>query len=550
MTRYLLLFVLYLIAQSGLAQSDPPQVTKKYFIKNGNVITRPGTELVNTSILIEDGIITKVGSNLSAPYDAVVIPADSMYVYPAFIGGLSHIGLKKAEEDNKRPKVERPGYPPNDIAGITPEMSIASTYSASESSISGFREAGFAIAHVVPEGRMMPGKGSIISLNGAEYSDAVIKEDVSLYAQFRGANRIFPATTIGVMAKWRELYKNAELSKAHGKAFAMNPRNKKRPSPDAATEALYPVINKDIPVYFLTEEHLDIYRALQLQKDLGFNIVLSEMKMGTKALSKVKSTSAKVLLSLDLPKEEKKNDKAEDVSDEQTSLMEKKMESIMAYEKQSADFEAANTTFAYSLMDTKAKDVMPAIHRMMKQGLSYDGALAALTTNAAAQLNISNMTGTIETGKMGNILIATDSIFNADAKIKMVFVDGHQYEIEIKEKKKSGGNSDAVVEIAGTWNYEIEIPGMTPSGKMMITKDGDEIKMSITSDQEPGDDIDAENVEMDGSNMTYDFTVDTQGMSITINSDVTFDGDTFEGTVDVGDFGSFAITGQKINSPE
>lgn len=550
MTRYLILFVLYIMAHAGLAQSDPPQVTKKYFIENGNVITRPGTELAKTSILIEDGIITKVGSNLSAPYDAVVIAADSMYIYPAFIAGLSHIGLKKAEENNERPKVDRTGYPPNDVAGITPEKSIESAYNAKESSINNFREAGFAIAHVVPQGQMLPGKGSIMSLNSGDYSDAIIKEDASVFAQFEGANRVFPATTIGVMAKWRELYKNAELSLAHSKSFAANPRNKKRPAPDAATEALYSVINKDMSVYFLTEEHLDIYRALQLQKDLGFNIVLSEIKMGTNALDKIGSTPAKVLLSLDLPKEVKKDDDDDEKSAEETALMDKKMQSITAHESQSAKFETANTSFAYSLIGTKAKDVMPAMHRMIKQGLSYEAALAALTTNAANQLNIGNMTGSIEAGKMGNIIIATDSIFNEGAQIKMVFVDGHQHEIEIKEKKKPSADGDAPIDIVGTWSYEIEIPGMTPSGKMMVSKDGDDIVMKLTSDQEPGDDIDGENVELDGSQMTFDFTVDTQGMSITINSDVTFDGDSFEGTVDVGDFGSFAITGQKINSPE
>lgn len=551
MNKLFLLLFLISVSIGGTAQSDPPKVTKKYFIENANVTTRPGTQLANTSVLIVDGIITQVGTNLKAPYDAIVIDADSMYVYPAFIAGLSTIGVKKAEnKNNERPKVERTGYPPNDLAGITPETPLSATYNASEGSIKEFREAGFAVAHSVPEGGMLPGKGSLISLNSEAFNKAVIKEDMSLFAQFKGANRVFPATTIGVMAKLREMYKNAELSLIHTKSYAANPKNKKRPSADAATEALYPVITKEIPVYFLTEEHLDVYRALQLKSDLGFDLVMSELKSGNNAVEKIKANSGQVMISLDLPKEEKeKKDDKKEVSEEEKAFEAKKAQAAAERVGQAAKFEKSGLPFTYSFMEIKGKDVMPAVRRMIKGGLSEEKALSSLTIDAAKLLKIDNITGTIETGKLGNVIISTDSLFKEDSQIKMVFVDGVQYTIEVKEKKKSDPNAEPA-SIAGMWNYEIDIPGMTPTGTINITKDGDEYKIIATSNQNPGEDITAENIVLDGKVLTFDYTVNTQGMTIKVSNEITIDGDSFEGQVVVADFGSFPITGTKTSSPK
>jgi imidazolonepropionase-like amidohydrolase len=548
MKKIFFLVPLLIFSLSIMAQSDPPQVSQKYFVQNATVINRPGSRMENTSILIEDGIITKVGANLSAPYDAVLIKADSMFVYPSFIAGISTIGIKKEEKRDERPKVDRTGYPPNDLAGITPEKSISEVYSSSESSIKDFRDVGFAIAHTVPTGKMMPGKGSIISLNGHTFSDAVIKEDVSLFAQFEGANRMFPATIIGVMAKWREMYKNSELSMAHAKSYDLNPKSKKRPHADAATEALYPVITKAIPVYFSTQQHLEIYRALQLQNDMGFDMALTNIKNGSNAISRIKSSRAHSVLSLDLPKEEKakKDDKS---SDEEKALMARKMKSIEEYEGQAALYEKNNMNFSYSLIDVKAGDIMSSLRRMIAKGLTHDKALAALTTEPAKQLKIENIAGTIEVGKSGNIFMATDTIFKESAKIKMLFVDGVQYIMEDEPKKKSEPGKE-VADISGTWSFEIEIPGMTPTGEMIVTKDGDDYKIKLTSNQNEGQEMDAQNVVLDNNNLSFDYTVDTQGMTLKINTEITIEGNSFEGQVDVGNFGNFPIKGQKNSSPE
>jgi len=120
---------------------------------------------------------------------------------------------------------------------------------------------------------------------------------------------------------------------------------------------------------------------------------------------------------------------------------------------------------------------------------------------------------------------------------------------EVKEKKKKSSGDEEVVDASGEWAYTIDVPGMTPSGTMTFSKSDDTYDLVVTNNQAPGESVETSGIEMEGSNMVFSYKMDAGGMKLTIDNDITFDGDTFEGTVSVGDFGTFDITGSK-STPE
>lgn len=535
----------------GLAQDDLKPVTNKYAIKNATIVQAPGRTIQNGTILIENGIIKAVGSNVSIPADAWIVNADSMFVYAGFISGLSNIGVEKPKDKDWKDDRKLTATPTDERAGITPGMSARSMLNPTDKSVEDFRKLGFTASHSVPYNGMLPGQGTIVILGGMNGESMVVRDNVSMYAQFEGADGVYPNTVIGVMAKYRDLYRKASQAKAYESSYKSNPSGMERPSPNTTLEALYPVVSKQMNVFFKTEGVKDIMRAISLQKDLGFNIMFGEVKQGWDAIGAIQSTGGPVFLSLDLPewkeeekKEEEEKEAATPAETEEKALEARKMETIKKYYAQAGMFSAKGMSFGFSTMELKSKDFKGNLLKVIESGLSEDKALAALTTVPANILGLSSTMGSIDVGKMANLIVSDTAYFTEKSNVRYVFVDGMKYEYEAKKKKKKkSGDDGAAVDAAGVWNYTTETPQGNGTG--VITIKGTPGNYSGTvSVSYNGSTNDLEDISIDGTNVTFSFKLN-MGEEVTVDMSMDIDGDSFEGTLSVAQFGSFPMEGSR-----
>ncbi len=548
-------------------------VTSAYAITNVNIIQAPGKKIEMGTILIKNGLISSVGKGLSIPADAIVIKADSMFLYAGFIDGLSRAGVSKPKEEASREKVKDPGNPAPERAGITPQNDVRNFLNAADKSIEDLRNLGFTVSQVVPFGNLLPGQGSIILLGGKSADQMVLVNNSAIYSELSGASGVYPATTMAVMAKWRELYRQSSQAKAYQNSYSSNRTGLERSASDRVLEAFYPVIDQRMPVLFKSEKMLDTHRIFSLKNDLGFSLMIGGVKEGWPIVNKIKASGAKVFLSLDLPEELKKDDKKDEKKDEKKTdakeevkkteaakpktiadlekeaLQKRKTESIASYTSQASVFAKAGVPFGFSTLDVKAKDIVPNLRRMIAAGLSEDAALASLTTVPAQLLGLSDRMGTVEIGKMANLVISDKSYFNEKAKIRFVFVDGLLYKMDIKNENLPAGqagkfDSNAKVEIEGTWSTVTQSPQGNTEGKITFKKDGSSYSGSVSGGRLP-EPVNANDVSLDGNKLTYNYTINFGGNSIKVEVDVTVDGDSFKGNASVGQFGSFPIEGTK-----
>jgi hypothetical protein len=435
-----------------LAQDELAPVTRTYAITNVNIIQAPGRKIDMGTVVMKDGLILSVGKNVSIPPDAIVIKADSMYVYAGFIDGLSRAGVVKPKEEERGQRPKDPGNPKPEEAGITPQNEVRPSLSPSEKSIEELRNIGFTTAHVVPYGGMMPGNGSIILLGGKSADEMVLVNKSSFYSELTPSRGVYPGTVMGVMAKYRELYRQASLSRAYENSYASNRNGIARPATDRVLEALYPVVDKRQSVLFKAERVVDAQRVLTLQTDLGFSLMLAELKEGWDIMNKIKAANAKVFLSLDIPEdkdkkeEPKKDDKKKDDSkkeepkkeepkkdeelktatkEEKEALEKRKAEFMAKYVGQAATFQKAGMKFGFSTLSAKPANIQSNLRRMIAAGLPEDAALASLTTTPAELLGLSDRLGSVDNGKIANLVISDKPYFNEKAKVRYVFVEGN-----------------------------------------------------------------------------------------------------------------------------
>lgn len=443
--------------------SDVPAVTRTYALENVQIVQAPGRTINNGTVLLRDGLITGVGRNIEIPFDAERIDGDSLTVYAGFIDGLSHVGIPDAESSSPSQGGQRVNRanPSNEQAGIQPERAAPDMLNPEEKSIMALREAGFTAAHVVPKGQMLPGSGAVVLLAGKTANDMVIQKDVSMFAQIEGARRVYPATPMGVMAKMRQLYREAARRKQLEDNYDDNARGIQRPEYDPVHYAFFPVIDGEKPVFMHTGDALDIYRALRLQKTLGFDLVLSGLNQSFESLDLLLEADIPLFLTLDLPDEPKKEEKADsseaasplppydptlhitDHTDTETERINLQARQNIFYKEHLAtafSLHNAALNFGFSTKDVKPADIHKNIKKMIAQGLPKDAALAALTTQAAEILGVSRSMGTVETGKMANLVVTKGPLFEEDTSVRYVFVDGEKFEYKAKATKKGDGD--------------------------------------------------------------------------------------------------------------
>lgn len=592
-------------------QDDLPQITGCIALVNARVVTEAGKPPVTSTIVLRNGLITAVGADTKIPPDAYRIAADSLYVYPAFIDAFSHVGIKSSDETDNRgnqggpgnrggskPAVDSEGNLPLEEAGITPFNHVRASLDPAEKSISDWRAQGFAVAHSVPKGKMIPGQGALIVLAGKDADQVLWKEDVSMYAQWTGSGNGYPSTVIAIMAKWRELVQNARQAADQNAAYA-SASLVPRPLYNQAHEALIPVVNKSIPLYFRAPKVKDISRALELRDDLDLNMVIADAEEAWYLKQKFKSGNIPLILSLDLP-EDKAKSKGDDkpkqgpgqdgpgqpgpkpvapetkpeetkveikaeaqdtlsnadsviVDPEKAAFEKKRAESLKAYYQQAGILASSAIPFSFGTMSVKPGDFSKNINTMIENGLPADVALHALTTHPAKLLGVQKYCGTIATGKMANLIISTKPVFEKDWAIKYMIVEGQLYAYEVKEKKKPNTttkSSEADHVLLGTWAYTTDFQGEQETGEMSFSDGDGQLNGKITGDNITTGNDELENIVIDGQSVSFTFDIDAGGQMIQVEFDLTLSGETFEGTANVPGIGTVPITGKRISKPE
>jgi imidazolonepropionase-like amidohydrolase len=540
------------LSQAAMAQSDPTgkrRVTSTYAITNATVFKAPGDPGSRATILIKDGVILGVGNSLSLPKEAKIIAGDSLFVYPGFIDGAGTMGIVKPK-DVERPKDFVSSNPTDEIAGITPWRSATDTYTAASTQVDDWRKAGFTLSQVVPDGGMLPGKTALVLLGDGKTNN-ILKLNAALAANYRSSRGMYPATLAGVMAKFRDIYQNTTLVLEHERLFTFT-AGVKRPQATPTQTAMMPVVQKQLPVLFTAGSELEIRRALALQKELGFKLILTGLENYESVIGAIKSSGTPVLIKLQVPDDKSiKAQKADGVTESTKAQYARVKESYDKALKQAAQLEKAGILFGFSTADAKAADVQKNLKAMLDNGLSKKAALAALTTNPAAILGVSGMVGTLEKGKLANLVLTTDTLFKEEAQIKHVIADGYVFDYEVKKKAvkaeaataKPEAASNAVT-VEGVWEYTSETPAGSSGGEITLKRENGVLGGSITYDDPTGSgkaSAPIKNASINGKALSFEFDVAAGGMSLTVTISGEINGKTMEGSLSVPQMGSFPV---------
>ena len=188
----------------------------------------------------------------------------------------------------------------------------------------------------------------------------------------------------------------------------------------------------------------------------------------------------------------------------------------------------AGVKFAfYSGGITAPKDTLKAAKKSIEAGLAPDAALRALTLSAAEIFGVADRLGSIENGKIANLVVTDGDLFEEKTKIKLVFVDGRRFEVREPEKPKDPPKGD----ITGKWKLSYTTPEGPEESTADLTMDKDgTISGSLTSKRGTASLISGY-LSVDKFSFTINIPLEGSPADVTFSG--TFDGASLKGSINV-----------------
>jgi imidazolonepropionase-like amidohydrolase len=504
-------------ADAARGQGGEPRT---FAIRGAKVIPVSSAPLENATVVMSRGIITAVGTTVTIPPDAWVIDGKGLIIYPGLIDGFTDVGVAAATSPapagdsgaKPQPVVSRG---PEDRPATTPWRSAADEANPSDPRVETWRSAGFTTVIAAPKGGMFPGQAAVLDLGGERGGDLLVKTPVAIPVSLQapGGFRSFPGSVMGGIAYVRQVWLDTNWDAQADAAYEKNPRGMERPKYDRSDAALAVALGKHAVVLIPGNTSVQIRRALRLIEEWKLSAVLYGGQMSYEVAPEIAAKKMSVLVDLKWPEAEKDGDPEATPSLRTLRFRDRAPSSPAALGK-------AGVKFAfYSGGITAPKDILPAVKKSIDAGLSPEAALRALTLSPAEIFGVSETLGSIENGKIADLLVTDGDLFDQKTKVKIVFVDGRKYEVRETLRPSEPPKGD----LTGKWKLSFT----TPQGQEEATADlamqpDGTLTGSVVSDHGAGTVFSGW---VSGDKFSFKINISIEGSS----GDVVFTG-TFEGT--------------------
>ncbi len=521
------------------AQGGEPQ----YFaIRGAKVVPVSGPPLESATIVISRGLITAIGKDVAIPAEAWVIEGKGLMVYPGLVDAFTDVGIPAAappaggEGGPRRGAGAQEGARgPEDRPASTPWRSGADEVSLSDKRIETWRNGGFTTVVTAPKGGIFPGQAAVLDLAGERAGDLVVKSPVAIPVSFQtsgGFGGGFPSSIMGVLAYVHQVWLDTEWSINAQTVYEKNPRSMARPRYDRTEAALADALEDHALVLIPANNAIQLRRGLELVERWKVNGVLYGGQMAFEVAPEIAAKKLSVLVNLKWPEPEKDADPEDKPSLRTLRFRDRAPSSPAALAK-------AGVKFAfYSGGITAPKDILKAAKKSIDAGLPTDAALRALTLSAAEIFGVADRLGSLENGKIANLVVTDGDLFEDKTKIKMVFVDGRKFEVHEPEKPKDPPKGD----ISGKWKLSFTTPDgpEESTADLAMEKDGT-ITGTVTSKRGTTSVITGY-LSVDKFSFTINILLEGSPADVTFSG--TFDGTSLKGNISVQGF-SMDFTGVK-----
>ena len=389
-----------------------------YAIRNARIVTVSGADIESGTVVIRDGKIAAAGASVQIPPGAQEIDARGLTVYPGMIDLGTAMGLVEV------PQGAHATVDVSEVGDMNPNAQAFYGINPHSAHVAVTRVNGVTSVLSSPAGGIISGQAAFINLLGSSPQEMAVMQTAALVVNYPrpaggGGGGFFQqaqanpqeATTARdrQVEQLRKMLRDAE---AYGRAMDASDRDRTLPRPDTdvVLASLVPYVRGERPVIFRADREGEMRAIIRFSEEMKLKPVIMGGDDAWKISSFLKEKNVPVILTgtISLPGRE------DDFYD-------------VLYEN-AAKLQGAGVRFSISTGDAGAEVRDLPYHAGMAAsfGLARADALKSVTLYPAQIMGLGDRLGSIETGKIANLVITDGDLLEARTRVRHLFINGRQ----------------------------------------------------------------------------------------------------------------------------
>ena len=377
-------------------------------ITGGTVYPVSGPKVEHATVLIQNGRIAAVGTNVTIPADATRIDAAGKWVTPGFVDGGTQMGLV---EIGAVPGT-REAYVQNDT--IAASFNVAEGMNPASTLIPVTRMEGITTVLAAPQGHLVSGQAVLIDLDGATIEQMLVKSPVGIVANFdENAKGEGGGSRAGVAERIRRVFNDA-LEYARRRAEYNRGAIQPLSASAADLEALLPVLRGQLPLIAVANRRSDIETALRIGREFRLRVILAGGQEAWEIADAIARAGVPVLV--------------------------EPLDNIPTYDALGVRYEnaaaLARAGVKVALLETdthNARNLRQQAGNAVSYGMTWDQALRAVTLSPAEVFGVADRYGALDVGKVANVVVWSGDPFEFSTGVEHVIIRGREIPLRSRQ---------------------------------------------------------------------------------------------------------------------
>jgi imidazolonepropionase-like amidohydrolase len=379
-------------------------------LTGGTVYPVSGPKIEHATVLIRDGRIAAVGVDIPVPADATKIDATGKWITPGFIDGGGQMGLVEIGAVG----ATREGRVDGDT--IAAAFNVAEGLNPASQLIPVTRVEGITTALASPGGHLVSGQAVLIDLDGATVEQMVVKSPVGIVADLsENGKDEGGGSRAGIAQRLRTAFRDAleyerrrvDFNRGQTQPFAAS---------EADLEALLPVLHGQLPLIAIANRRSDIATALRLSREFKLRLILAGAQEAWEVAGDIAAAGVPVLVE---PLDNIPSYDALGVRYENAALLARAGVKVVLLENDTHN----------------ARNLRQQAGNAVSYGLPWDQALRAVTLTPAETFGVADRYGSLEAGKVANVVVWSGDPFEFSTGVEHVYIRGKEVPLASRQRE-------------------------------------------------------------------------------------------------------------------